>query len=128
MKGILWPCLLSLLAGCSPHQAGTGNPAKPSERPEATQTAPAEKKGVASSADDALNVVTTVPVPEGGGPVAARADAEGTIHLLYNSADGPKYVKSSNNGKTFEEPIPVVDEGSRKAGLVLEGWDMAVGK
>src|SRR5262245_39975985 len=118
MKGILWPCLLSLLAGCSPHQAGTGNPAKPSERPETTQTAPEEKKAVGSSADDAINVVTTVPVPEGGSPIAARTDAEGAIHLLYNSADGPKYAKSSNNGKTFDPPIPVVDEASRKPGLV----------
>jgi hypothetical protein len=83
---------------------------------------------VGSSADDALNVMSTVPVPEGGSPVAARADVEGTIHLLYNSADGPKYAKSSNNGKTFEAPIPVVDEGSRKAGLLFEGWDMAVDK
>jgi hypothetical protein len=128
MKGILWPCLLSLLAGCSPQQAGTDNLAKPSERPEATEAAPEEKKAVGSSADDALNVVTTVPVPEGGSPIAARVDAEGTIHLLYNSADGPKYAKSSNNGKTFEAPIMVVDEGSWKAGLVFEGWDMAVGK
>jgi hypothetical protein len=76
----------------------------------------------------AINSGTTVPVPEGGSPVAARTDAEGTIHLLYNSADGPKYAKSSNNGNTFEPPIPVVDEASRKPGLVFEGWDMAVGK
>jgi hypothetical protein len=72
--------------------------------------------------------VTIVPVPEGGSPVAARADAGGAIHLLYNSADGPKYVKSSNNAKTFEQPIPVVDKGSRKPGLVFEAWDMVVGK
>jgi hypothetical protein len=72
--------------------------------------------------------VTILPVPHSGQPVAARADAEGTIHLLCNSPDGPTYVRSSNNGKTFEVPIPVVDEGSRKAGLVFEGWDMAVGK
>jgi hypothetical protein len=78
--------------------------------------------------DDGTDKVTTVPVPEGGSPVAARADAEGTIHLLYNSADGPKYVKSSNTGRTFEPPIPIVDEGSRKPGLVFEAWDMVVGK
>jgi hypothetical protein len=83
---------------------------------------------VGNSAEDGINSVTTVPVPEGGRPVAARVDGEGTIHLLYNSADGPKYVKSSDSGKTFDAPIPVVDEGSRKPGLEFEGWDMAVGK
>ena len=87
-----------------------------------------ETRAVDGGAGDAINSVTTVPVPEGGSPVAARTDAEGTILLLYNSADGPKYAKSSNNGKTFEPPIPVVDEASRKPGLVFEGWDMAVGK
>jgi hypothetical protein len=79
-----------------------------------------------ANADD--HKVTTLPVPEGGQPAAARVDAEGTIHLLYNSADGPKYAKSSDNGKTFEAPLPVIDEGSRKPGLAFEGWDMAVGK
>jgi hypothetical protein len=83
---------------------------------------------VGSRAGDAITQVKTVPVPEGGKPVVAVADAEGNIHLLYNSADGPKYVKSSDNGKTFDAPIPVVDEASRKPGLVFEGWDMAVGK
>ena len=76
----------------------------------------------------AVDALTTVPVPDGGRPVVARADAEGTIHLLYNSKDGPRYVKSTDNGKSFEAPIPVVDEQSRKPGLEFEGWDMAVGK
>src|SRR5262249_22253232 len=69
------------------------------------------------NADDAPTMVTTVAVPESGKPAVARVDGEGTIHLLYNSADGPKYVKSSNNGGTLEPPIAVVDEGSRKPGL-----------
>jgi hypothetical protein len=118
MKRIVWPCLLCVVAGCSPQQAG----------PDSLRTAPEKESVVGGRADDSINVVTTVPVPEGGRPVAARVDAEGTIHLLYNSADGPKYAKSSNNGKTFEAPVPVVDEGARKPGLVFEGWDMAVGK
>jgi hypothetical protein len=72
--------------------------------------------------------MTTLPVPQNGQPAAARCDAEGTIHLLYNAADGPRYVKSSNKGKTFEAPIPVVDERSRKKGLAFYACDMAVGK
>lgn len=87
-----------------------------------------ETRAVDGGDGDAIDSVTTVAVPEGGSPAAARTDAEGTLHLLYNSADGPKYAKSSNNGKTFEPAIPVVDEASRKPGLVFESWDMAVGK
>lgn len=81
----------------------------------------------ASLADNA-DKVTLLPVPDHGRAVAARTDAEGTIHLLYNSADGPQYVKSTDNGKTFSTAIPVVDEKSRKPKLVFEGADMVVGK
>ena len=45
-----------------------------------------------ATAGDAVNIVTTVPVPNRGRPVVAKTDAEGTIHLLYDSADGPQYV------------------------------------
>jgi hypothetical protein len=128
MKRFLWPCLLCILAVRSPHQAGPGNPANPSERPEVPEAAPQKTKAGGSRSGDATHQVKTVPVPEGGRPVVALADAEGTVHLLYNSADGPKYVKSSDNGMTFGTPISVVDEASRKPGLVFEGWDMAVGK
>ncbi len=128
MKRIKWLFLLCVLAGCSPQQAGPGNPTKSSRQSEPLLSALEDKKTVDGINNDASNRVMTVPVPEGGSPVAARVDAEGTIHLLYNSPDGPKYAKSSNNGKTFETPIPVVDEGSRKPGLVFEAWDMAVGK
>src|SRR5262249_26425242 len=76
----------------------------------------------------AVNRVTTLPVPQDGKPWVARADAEGTIHLLYDTVDGPKYVRSADNGKTFSAPIPVVDKGSQRTGLVFEAWDMAVGK
>jgi hypothetical protein len=127
MKRILWPSLLCILTGCSPQQAGPGNRTKPSGQSEPPPGA-LEGKKTMDGGGDAVKGVTTIPVPEGGKPVVARADAEGTIHLLYNSADGPKYAKSSDNGKTFGTPIPVVDEASRKPGLVFEGWDMAVGK
>jgi hypothetical protein len=127
MKRIVWPCFLCVLAGCS-SQTGSGQPAKPSSQAEPLQSARDEKKTVDGNADDAVNSVRTVPVPEGGKPVAARADGDGNIHLLYDSAGGPKYVMSRDNGKTFGAPIPVVDEGSRKEGLVFDGWDMAVGK
>jgi hypothetical protein len=72
--------------------------------------------------------VTILPVPDHGGAVAAKTDAEGTIHFLYDSADGPQYVKSTDNGKTFSPAIAVVDEKSRKPGLEFHGADMVVGK
>ncbi len=72
--------------------------------------------------------VRTVAVPDHGQPLVAKTDAEGTIHLLYNTADGPQYVKSLDNGKTFSAAIPLVDKGSRKPGLEFYGSDMVVGQ
>jgi hypothetical protein len=72
--------------------------------------------------------VTTIAVPNGGQPVAAKCDSAGTIHLLYDSADGPQYVRSTDNGSSFSTPIVVVDRESRKPGLVFAAWDMAIGQ
>ena len=72
--------------------------------------------------------VTTVSVPALGRPVVAKADARGTIHLLCDSEDGPKYAKSTDGGMTFSAAISVVGGGSRTAGLEYSAWDMAVGK
>jgi hypothetical protein len=72
--------------------------------------------------------VRTVPVPDHGQPMAARTDAAGTIHLLYDTADGPSYSRSTNNGKSFDPAISVVDKGSRKPGLVFQVSDMVVGQ
>ena len=81
-----------------------------------------------TTADDGASKVRTVSVPDGGKPVVARTDKEGTIHLLYDSNDGPKYTKSSDGGLTFGSPISVVGEGPRMKGLEYSAWDMAVGK
>jgi hypothetical protein len=79
-------------------------------------------------AEDKANQVTITPVPDRGHPLVARADAEGTIHLLYGTADGPQYVKSTDKGKTFRPAIPVVDKASRKPGLEFQFEDMVVGQ
>ncbi len=81
-----------------------------------------------ANAADHGNRVTTVPVPDHGKPVAAKTGPDGTVHLLYDSADGPQYAKSTDNGRTFGAPIAVVDRGSRKPGLEFGAWDMAVGQ
>jgi hypothetical protein len=83
---------------------------------------------LAANADDRINKIGTMPVPEGGQPAAARTDLEGTIHLLYNSADGPRYAKSIDHSITFGTAIPVVDKESQKPGLEFAGADMVVGK
>jgi hypothetical protein len=82
----------------------------------------------ATIADDGTNTVTTVSVPGNGKPVVAKTDKEGAIHLVYDSEDGPKYVKSTDGGLTFGMPISVVGEGARTVGLEYSAWDMAVGK
>jgi hypothetical protein len=127
MKLIVWLCFLCILAGCS-SQVGARQPTKPSAQSEPLQTALGEKASVDGGSNDAMNSVTTIPVPENGKPVVARAGVDGTIHLLYDSAIGPKYVMSNDNGKTFDPPVSVVGKESQKAGLAFEGWDMVVGK
>lgn len=82
----------------------------------------------ATNADDGADRVTTRPLPGQGRPVVARTDAEGAIHLLYDSEDGPRYAKSADNGVKFGPAIAVLGEESRQAGLEYAAWDMAVGK
>ncbi len=82
----------------------------------------------AAEALDATGRVTTVALPGGGKPVAARIDRTGGIHVLFDSADGPTYVKSTDQGRTFGPAISVVSGGSQPAGLAFSGWDLAVGK
>jgi hypothetical protein len=70
--------------------------------------------------------VTTVPVPAGGQAMAARTDAQGTIHLVFDTSDGPHYSRSTDNGETLSDPIALVDPASQKPGLEFGTWDMAV--
>ena len=78
------------------------------------------------TAETAMPHVITVSVPNGGHPMAAKTDSHGTIHLIFDSASGPQYCKSVDNGKTLSTPIPIVDPGSQKPGLEFITWDMAV--
>ena len=81
---------------------------------------------LASQNARAAGKVTTLPVPSGGQPMAAKTDDQGTIHLVFDSADGPQYASSTDNGKTLSKPIALVDRASRKPGLEFITWDMAV--
>ena len=81
-----------------------------------------------ANADDGAGKVTAVPVLAVGRPVVAKTDSVGTIHLLCDSEDGPKYAKSIDGGVTFSAAIPVATGGSQTAGLEYSASDMAVGK
>src|SRR6185437_847636 len=78
----------------------------------------------AAGADDKVSIAA---VPEGGEPMAAKCDSEGTIHLVYQTSDGPRYAASTDGGKTFGHSKMVVDRASRKPGLEFTVWDLVVG-
>ena len=78
------------------------------------------------SSGAAVPKVTTVPVPAGGKAMAAKTDAQGTIHLVFDTFDGPQYATSKDNGKTLTKPMALVDRASRKPGLEFITWDLAV--
>ena len=76
----------------------------------------------------AAGAVTIVPVPNHGQAMQAAVGQDGSIHLLYDLGDIPYYVRSPGAPIHFGEPIPVVDQASRKPGLTFEGWSMALGQ
>src|SRR4051794_26200715 len=81
-----------------------------------------------SGADSPSPKVRLASVPGGGEVMTAKVDSKGTIHLLYDSAAGPQYVKSTDHGASWSAALSLVDPGSRKPGLEFSVWDMAVGK
>lgn len=74
------------------------------------------------------NRVSAIRVPAVGNVLKAQLGADGAIHLLLDSDDGPRYMKSQDVGATFSEPISIVDATARKPGIKYSGWDLAVGK
>ncbi len=60
--------------------------------------------------------------------VKAQRGADGTIHLLFDADDGPRYASSRDGGATFSPPIAVVDAATQKPGLKFSGADLAVGQ
>lgn len=71
--------------------------------------------------------VEVIRVPGVSKVFKAQTGTDGTIHLLFDSDDGPQYVQSRDNGVTFSKPVAVVDAASRKPGLKFSAWDLAVG-
>ena len=74
--------------------------------------------------------VSVIQTPNGGSPIEAAIGPDGIFRLIYDSAsDGiPYYVRSADHGATFSSPVPMVEQASRRPGLVFSSAAMAVGK
>lgn len=81
-----------------------------------------------SHASERTNRVSVIRVTAAGQALKAQLGADGTIHLLLDLPDGPRYVKSQDDGRTFREPIAVVDAASQKPGLTFHAADIDIGK
>jgi hypothetical protein len=81
----------------------------------------------AGHAGEAASRVSAIRVPAPGMVMKAQLGADGTIHLLLDAPDGPRYVKSSDGGATFSAPMTIVDAASQKPGLKFSAADLAVG-
>jgi len=83
---------------------------------------------VAGHASERANRVNVIRVPGDDKVVKAQLGADGTLHLLLDAENGPRYVKSTDAGVTFSAPMTIVDAASQKPGLKFQGEDLAVGK
>ena len=81
-----------------------------------------------SPAGERTDRVTPIRLSTAGQAVKAQVGADGTIHLLLDSADGPLYVRSQDAGAKFSAPIAVVDAASQKPDLKFHVEDLAVGQ
>jgi hypothetical protein len=79
-------------------------------------------------ASDAAIRVKAVRMPGDAKVVKAKLAADGTIHVLLNAEDGPRYEKSTDTGVTFSAPMTIVEAALQKPGLKYQGEDLAVGK
>lgn len=83
---------------------------------------------IAAHADEAASRVTAMRVPGVTNALKAQCSADGTIHLLFDADDGPRYARSRDGGITFSPPMTMVDAAARKPGLKFSGEDLAVGQ
>jgi hypothetical protein len=81
----------------------------------------------AALAAESSNRVTSIRVNREARVVKAERGNDGTIHLMFNRAGGPRYASSRDGGKTFGPPLEIVDTTAQKPGLEFSAEDMAVG-
>jgi hypothetical protein len=73
--------------------------------------------------------VRVVPTPHGGVAPDAELGRDGTLHLVYAAGNDVWYVKSTDEGKTFSEPLRVnAGAGTARAAGGCRGPDLAVGQ
>ena len=83
---------------------------------------------LAGRASEAGSRVKTIRAPGVSKVVKAQIASDGTIHLLFDADDGPRYAKSTDGGATFSAPVTIVDAAAQKPALMFQGEDIAVGK
>lgn len=71
-------------------------------------------------------IVRTIPVPDSQKPAVARIGFDGAIHLVFDTAEGPQYSTTVDNGDTFSRPLAVVDRNSSLPGLQFSACDMTI--
>jgi len=79
-------------------------------------------------AGQATTRVKAIQIPGVARVVRAQIGGDETIHVLFDADDGPRYVRSTDAGVTFSEPMTIVDAASQKPGLTFQGEDLAIGK
>jgi hypothetical protein len=87
----------------------------------------------AAVSSERVEKITLLRVPDGGLQPQASFDAKGSLHLVYYRGEAAKgdlyYVRSSDGGKTFSEPLRVNSQlGSAVAAGTIRGAQLALGE
>src|SRR5258708_19579147 len=80
----------------------------------------------ATRGEETANRVSIIRVPGGGKVLKSERGADGTIHLLVDAPDGPRYLRSKDDGGTFSAPIAISDPAAQKPRLKFSGSALAV--
>ena len=78
-------------------------------------------------AEKTTDRISAIRIPGIANVIKAQRGGDGTIHLLFDAEDGPRYANSPDDGQTFRTPIAIVDRAAEKPGLKFSAWDLAVG-
>lgn len=76
-------------------------------------------------ADDAVSIVG---MPTGSIAPSAVVDSSGILHVVYGSNHNAFYIRSTDNGRTFTQPVKVNSTGTVETEMGERGPKLAVGK
>ena len=77
-----------------------------------------------SFAEQTAGRVKTIQIPGGLKVMKAQIGVDGTIHVLLDAEDGPRYVKSSDAGISFGAPMKIV---SPYGAMFSQHWQAMAG-